>query len=94
MMSKSEMNWKVDWLTLSLIPRFNVTDCKQLYSNILAFLGLSEYEKLFAEKPGGKYYKCVMRYNDISIKIPDSFNADVQGFGIEFTGHEIGRAHV
>lgn len=36
-----------------------------------------------------RHAKCVMRYNDISIKIPDSFNADVQGFGIEFTGHGI-----
>lgn len=61
MISKVEISWKVDWLTLSLIPRFEVTDCEQFYSNILAFLGLSEYKKLFTEKPGGKYYKCVMR---------------------------------
>lgn len=89
MHSKFEMNWKVDWLTLSLIPRFNVSDCDQFYSDILGYLGLNVYKRLFVKLSGGKYYKCIMRYNDISIKIPDSFNADVQGFCIEFTGHGI-----
>jgi len=89
MNSKVEMNWKVDWLTLSLIPRFSITDYEKFYNDILEFLGLGRYKNLFVKLSGGKYYKCVMRYNDISIKIPDIFNADVQGFGIEFTGHGI-----
>ena len=83
------MNWKVDWLTLSLIPRFTVPDCDQFYSDILSYLGLDEYKKLFVKLSGGRNYTCTMRYNDISIKIPDSFNADVQGFCIEFTSHGI-----
>lgn len=83
------MNWKVDWLTMSLIPRFPVPDCDQFYSYILKFLGLSEYKKLFVKKSGGMYYNKIMRYKDISVKIPDSFSADDQGFGIELTGHGI-----
>ncbi len=89
MTPKFEMNWKVDWLTMTLTPKFEVPDCDGFYSDILKYLGLSEYEKLFEKKSGGKYYTKTMRYNDISIKIPDSFNADVQGFCIEFTGHGI-----
>lgn len=89
MTPKFEMNWKVDWLTMTLTPKFEVPDCDGFYIDILKYLGLGEYEKLFEKKSGGKYYTKTMRYNDISIKIPDSFNADVQGFCIEFTGHGI-----
>lgn len=83
------MNWKVDWLTMSLIPRFDVPDCDRFYSDILKFLGLSEFEKLFVKMSGGRNYTKTMRYKDISVKIPDRFSADVQGFCIEFTGHGI-----
>lgn len=83
------MNFKVDWLTLSLIPKNIVEDTYSLYKFLIHFLCLDDFENQFEEYSGGRFYKNIYRYNNISIKIPDSLLSDHTGFGIEFTGQGI-----
>lgn len=80
------MNFKVDWLTLSLIPKTIVEDTFSYYQSIIHFLCLDQFEKDFEEFGGGRFYKNIYRYNNISIKIPETLFSDHTGFGIEFTG--------
>lgn len=82
------MNYKVDYLTLSLIPSVRVNS-STMYNNLLDFLGLTKHIHSFVQFGGGKWYEKIMRYRDISIKLPDSFNSNLQGFCIEFTGQGI-----
>ena len=82
------MDYKVDYLTLSLIPNTRV-DSGKMYNNLLDFLGLTKFRENFIQFSGGRFYNYIMRYRDISIKIPDSFSSDLQGFCIEFTGQGI-----
>lgn len=83
------MNFKVDWLTLSLIPENTVEDTYSYFKSFVYFLCLDQFENQFEEYSGGKYYKSIYRYNNISIKIPYSLLSDHTGFGIEFTGQGI-----
>ena len=82
------MDYKVDYLTLSLIPSVPVVP-STMYNNILEFLGLTKHLHSFVRFGGGKWYDYIMRYRDISIKVPHAFNSDWQGFCIEFTGQGI-----
>ena len=59
------------------------------YKTIVHFLCLDQFADQFEEYSGGKYYKTIYRYNNISVKIPDSLLSDHTGFGIEFTGQGI-----
>lgn len=83
------MEYKVDWLTLSLIPQNIVEDTFSFYKSIIHFLCLDDFEKDFEEFGGGRYYKNIYRYKNISIKVPDVLFSDHTGFGIEFTGQGI-----
>lgn len=82
------MNYKVDYLTLSLIPN-EIVNPDSFYVNILDFLGLTKHIHSFVRFGGGRWYDYIMRYRDISIKVPHGFCSDVQGFCIEFTGQGI-----
>ena len=82
------MEYKVDYLTLSLIPLERVNTTK-MYNNLLHFLGLVKHQADFVRFGGGRWYDHIMRYRDISIKIPEDFSSDLQGFCIEFTGQGI-----
>lgn len=82
------MEYKVDYLTLSLIPNERVNTTK-MYNNLLHFLGLVKHQADFIRFGGGRWYDHIMRYRDISIKIPEEFSSDLQGFCIEFTGQGI-----
>lgn len=84
-----QFNFKVDWLTLSLIPNTIIEDTFSYYKSLLHFLCLDDFALDFDELSGGKYYKNIYRYNNISIKVPDPFLSDRTGFGIEFTGQGI-----
>lgn len=83
------MQFKVDWLTLSLIPSSMVEDTFAFYKSILHLLCLDDFQSDFEEFGGGKYYKNIYRYKNISIKVPDTIVSDRTGFGIEFTGQGI-----
>ena len=82
------MNYKVDYLTLSLLPNTPVNPTI-MYNNLLDFLDLTKHIHSFVRFGGGKWYDHIMRYRDISIKVPDSLNTDLEGFCIEFTGQGI-----
>lgn len=82
------MEYKVDYLTLSIIPPESV-ECESFYLQLLHFLNLVKFKPNFKRCGGGGFYSYTMRYNDISIKVPESFNSDVQGFCIEFSGEGI-----
>ena len=82
------MDYKVDYLTLSLKPSTPVNP-STMYTSILEFLGLTKHLHSFVRFGGGKWYDYIMRYRDISIKVPDSLNTDSEGFCIEFTGQGI-----
>lgn len=82
------MEYKVDYLTLSLIPLERVNTTK-MYNKLLHFLGLVKHQADFVRFGGGRWYDHIMRYRDISIKIPDEFSSNLQGFCIEFTGQGI-----
>ncbi len=83
------MNFKVDWLTLSIIPTHIITDTFSFFKSLVHFLTLDEFEKDFEEFSGGRFYNLIYKYNNISIKVPDSFVSDHTGFCIEFTGQGI-----
>lgn len=83
------MQFKVDWLTLSLIPSSMVEDTYTFYKNIVHFLCLDDFLTEFEEFSGGRFYKNIYRYKNVSIKVPDPIVSDHTGFGIEFTGQGI-----
>lgn len=80
------MNFKVDWLTLSIIPNEIIEDTYSFYKSIIHFLCLDDFSADFEELSGGKFYKNIYRYKNVSVKVPDPFLSDHTGFGIEFTG--------
>ncbi len=82
------MELKVDYLTLSIIPS-EIVEPNSFYLDLLHFFGLTKFLNSFKRCGGGAFYNYIMRYRDISFKIPDGFNSDVQGFCIEFTGQGI-----
>lgn len=83
------MNNKVDWLTLSIIPSSIVEDTYTFYKTIVHFLCLDDFQADFEELSGGRFYKNIYRYKNVSIKVPDPMVSDHTGFGIEFTGQGI-----
>ena len=82
------MDYKVDYLTLTLKPSTPVNP-SAMYNSILEFLCLTKHLHSFVRFGGGRWYDYIMRYRDISIKVPDSLNTDTEGFCIEFTGQGI-----
>ena len=82
------MEYKVDYLTLSLIPNERVNTNK-MYNKLLHFLGLVKHIGDFVRFGGGRWYEYIQRFRDISIKIPAYDKSNEQGFCIEFTGQGI-----
>lgn len=83
------MDYKVDWLSLSIIPYHQEENCEQFYKLLLKFLNLDFYQDNFKKVYGGLRYSYAMTYKNITIKIPDYFTSDTTGFGIVFSGQGI-----
>lgn len=80
---------KVDYLTLSIIPKEKIENVFGFYDFLLSFFGLSEYAYDFI---GGRcpHYETKFSYNNIiHIKCPSSARSKKQGFLVEFTGQGI-----
>lgn len=78
---------KMDYLTLTLLPAKSNWTINEALEKLLKSLFIDDWLPYFKYVGSGQGYAEILRYNDVSLKIPNQHRWDKQGLCVEFTGN-------
>lgn len=78
-----------DYLTVTLLPGDVTCSIRELVDKLLEAFMIEDLGKLFRPVSQNFMYESILRYGDISLKIPYAFNYKTQGVCLEFSGQGI-----
>lgn len=85
----SKIYAKNDYLTLSLLPGTSGWDVNEGLTRLLKALLIEDWLPWFVPVASNSRYDEIMRFNDVSLKIPSALKFEKQGICIEFSGNGI-----